>query len=95
MTTKYDLMRHALGVQEYGAGQWSKPYRNRFVASDDDAMVWHGLVGEGLAVCTHKGGNSPLTDGMPSFIVTDAGRIAALDGIVFKRKWGRGTPTNR
>ena len=34
MSTPSEMMRHALGVQDYG-DRWSKPYRNHFVAGGD------------------------------------------------------------
>lgn len=96
--SKYELMRHALGVQSYryhrskGGERWTKPYRNRFVAGEYDALVWHALVEEGFAKLTSNG--NPITGGMPAFCVTDAGTEAALAGITFKKTWGYGTPQN-
>lgn len=94
----HDLMRHALGVQAYvchkskGGRRWKKPYRNHFVAGDHDAPIWDALVTDGLARKTSNG--NPITGGMPAYVVTDAGREAALAGIIFKRRWGYGNPTN-
>jgi len=90
VSSRYDLMRHALGVQEYGDGRWSKPYRNHYVAGGASVATWRGLVAEGLA--TVGASRGALTDECPVFYVTDAGRKAALDGLTFKRKWGYGTP---
>lgn len=94
--SKYELMRHALGVQSYhwskGGDRWKKPYRNHFVAGGDDAPVWYALVEEGFAKLTSKG--NPITGGDPSFCVTEAGAKAALAGIVFKKIWGYGLPEN-
>lgn len=97
MTTesKYALMRHALGVHEYtyarGKQRFKKPYRNHFVAGGDHVAVWDQLVAEGLA--TKREGNQ-ITGGCPVYYVTDAGREAALAGLVFKRQWGYGIPAN-
>lgn len=90
-TSKYELMRHALGVTEQWDGRWNKPYRNHFCAGGDHIEIWDGLVSDGLA--TRREG-SAITGGDPVFYVTDAGREAALAGITFKRTWGYGTPTN-
>lgn len=86
----YELMRHALGVQQYGV-RFKKPYRNHFVAGGDHVAIWDGLVAQGFA--TKREGNQ-ITGGCPVFYVTDAGRAAALAGITFKRLWGYGTPTH-
>lgn len=100
--SKYAKMRHALGVHEYPRARrgvvdmlsprWKKPYRNHFVAGEDDAIVWRKLVEEGFARLLSKG--NEITGGCPAFAVTDAGRTAALAGIIFKRTWGYGTPVN-
>jgi hypothetical protein len=87
-----DLMRHALGVHWYGyrrgMKRWSKPYRNYFCAGADDVHAWERLVYEGLAVCATN------DDGIYS--VTEAGREAALAGIVYSThhaaRWGYGEP---
>ena len=92
MTSKHELMRHALGVQERWDGRWSKPYRNHFVAGLKDAQAWRELVTEGLASGGHSRGE--LSDGDPVFYVTDYGQEVALAGITFKRKWGYGKPVN-
>jgi hypothetical protein len=84
-------MRHALGVQSYDGKRWKKPYRNHFVAGLDDAVVWDELVTKGFAV---KNEGGILTGGDPVYYVTDLGKEAALAGIIYKKKWGYGTPTN-
>lgn len=84
--SKYELLRHALGVQRYNGGRRSKPYRNHFCAGGRDVATWETLVVEGYA--TRSGG---LLD---TFYVTDAGRAAALAGLTFKRRWGYGRPVN-
>jgi len=89
--SRYDKMRHALGVCLYNQG-YTKPYRNYFVAGGSDMLVWEGLVADGLAKRIR--GESDLTGGCPVYVVTADGEKAALAGIVFKRKWGRGVPTN-
>jgi hypothetical protein len=92
MTREIELMRHALGVQSYGAGRrWSKPYRNHFVAAGDNVAVWDGLVAKGFA--TKRAGNA-ITGGDPVYYVTDAGREHALAGLTFKRRWGYATPVH-
>jgi len=91
VSTPNDLMRHALGVQDYG-DRWSKPYRNHFVAGDRDADAWCALAAAGMAKLVRNG--SDLTDGCPTFVVTDAGRAHALAGLTFKRRWGYGKPVN-
>lgn len=89
----YEMMRHALGVQEQGYGnRWSKPYRNHFVAGDKDAIAWRDLTTKGFARLAREG--SDLSGGCPVFAVTDAGREAALAGLTFKRRWGYGVPVN-
>lgn len=89
MSSKHELMRHALGVQDYGA-RWSKPYRNHFVAGGDAVAAWEELTAAGLATRVREG--SDLTGGCPVYVVTDAGREAALAGLTFKRRWGYGRP---
>ena len=86
MTSKYELMRHALGVRPYTSKDgtsscFSKPYRNHFVASGDNVAIWEGLVADGFAA---KSGGV--------YYVTHAGQEAALAGITFKRRWGYGRP---
>lgn len=90
--SKYELMRHALGVQPYSGGRWSKPYRNHFVAGGDNRAVWDGLVTDGFARKSSDG--SELTGGHPCYVVTEIGREKALAGLSFKQRWGRGTPEN-
>lgn len=88
------VMRHALGVHPYRSGKgrrWKKPYRNHFVAGEDHAVIWDGLVSDGFAT---KGGNNAITGGNPVYYVTDVGREHALAGIAFKTRWGYGEPTN-
>lgn len=97
VASRFEMMRHALGVHAYsfhkskGGTRYKKPYRNHFVAGGDDQAKWDQLVAEGFA--TKRVGNE-LTGGDPVYYVTDAGREVALAGIVFKRQWGYGTPTN-
>ena len=81
--------RHWLLIVGRGK-RWSLPYRNHFVAGEDDAAVWQDLAAAGLAVLIRKG--SDLTDGCPVYAVTEAGRAAALAGLTFKRRWGYGRP---
>ena len=92
MSDKYAKMRHALGVAMYHGRRWSKPYRNHYVAGDAAVAHWEELVADGFA--TKRAGHPVLTDGHPTYFVTDAGRVAALEGLVFKRRWGYGTPVN-
>ena len=47
MTTPNDLMRHALGVQDYG-DRWIKPYRNHFVAGGDHVAGYWRDLGRGV-----------------------------------------------
>ena len=82
--SRFELMRHALGVHRYGL-RWRKPYRNYFCAAGDHVVIWDALVADGLA---HVSGP------YPTYSCTEAGRAAALDGIVFKRVWGTGKPVN-
>lgn len=89
-TSGHELMRHALGVQFFSSDRWSKPYRNYFVAGGSDEAVWRDLVTKGLAVLLREG--SERTGGCPVYVVTDAGREAALAGLTFKRRWGYGRP---
>ena len=91
MTSKYELMRHALGVHQYGS-RWKKPYRNHFVAGGEDAAIWDGLVAEGLAVLARSPG--PMTGGDPLYACTDEGKRVAVEGIRFARRWGYGQPVN-
>lgn len=94
MSTPNDLMRHALGVHDYG-DRWSKPYRNRFVAGARDAVAWRALVADGkAAVIREADDTSGISGGFPVFMVTDEGQKHALDGITFKRRWGYGRPVN-
>jgi len=87
--SRYDKMRHALGVWRFGE-KWKKPYRNHFVAGGDDFSVWEGLVADGFAKRMPEGG-----DRYHLYVVTEEGRQAALAGIVFgRRTWGRGVPLN-
>lgn len=96
-----ELMRHALGVQaaprsrrgyvDMLAPRWRKPYRNHFCAAGEHVAAWEGLVAAGLAT-KREGGL--ITGGFPTFYVTDAGREYALAGIVFKRRWGYGSPVH-
>lgn len=91
--SKYELMRHALGVHSYGrGGRWSKPYRNHFVAGGDNRAAWDGLVTDGLARKSSDG--NELTGGDPCYVVTENGREKALAGLSFKKRWGYGTPEN-
>lgn len=101
MDSPFELMRHALGVRETLRSRngyldllvprWTKSYRNHFCAGEDHVEIWDGLVAKGFA--TRREGNE-ITGHAPVFYVTDLGREAALAGIVFKRRWGYGTPTN-
>ena len=78
LTTKQiHMMRHALGLND-AKGQWARAwkktgatYRNHYCASDIDAELWRPLVAAGLA--GERAGNE-MTDGAPSFHVTDAGK---------------------
>lgn len=54
--------------------------------------VWDRLVAAGMAKRVREG--NELTGGDPVYVVTDAGRAHALDGITFKRVWGYGKPVN-
>lgn len=90
--SKYELMRHALGVREHD-GRYTKPYRNHFVAGDDDRPVWDELVVEGLAVRRAALG-SVLFGDSPCYHVTPEGRDVALAGIKYKRVWGYGQLVN-
>ena len=91
MSTANEMMRHALGVQSLG-DRWPKPYRNHFVAGDDDAPAWEELVARGFARKVREA--SDFTGGCPMYVVTDEGKRHALDGIVFKRLYGYGEPKN-
>lgn len=90
--SKFEQMRHALGVQQLNGPKWKKPFRNHYVAGSADQPIWEALVTEGFAKKTTSG--SPLTGGDPCYTVTPAGQTAALAGLTFKRNWGYGTPTN-
>lgn len=92
MSTPDEMMRHALGVQEDYRGRWKTPSRNYFVAGESDAPAWCSLAAKGMATLVHNG--NEMTGGCPVFVVTDAGRTHALAGIVFKRRYGYGRPTN-
>jgi hypothetical protein len=83
MTGGIELMRHALGVQRLGK-TWSAPFRNHFVAGGDDVAAWDALVADGLAI--RKSSGNELTGGDPLYMVTDAGRTVALDGLKFRRR---------
>lgn len=89
--SKYELMRHALGVHRYGE-RWRKPYRNHFCAGRDDDPVWRELVAARLARVLREG--CQVTGGGPVFACTEEGEKAAVDGLKFARRWGRGTPAN-
>lgn len=89
--SRYEKMRHALGCALHNRG-WKKPYRNHYAAGGDDVPVWDGLVADGLARRVREG--CDLTGGCPLYVVTADGEAAALAGIVFKRRWGYGTPVN-
>jgi hypothetical protein len=86
------MMRHALGVQDLG-GRWSKPYRNHYVAGDDDVLAWEELVARGHARKTREA--SDLTGGFPTYAVTDEGKRHALEGITVKTRYGYGEPKNQ
>lgn len=90
---KYEMMRHALGIQEDGGKRrrWTKPFRNHYVAGASDVEIWDALVEEGLAKRTSLG--NAITGGMPLYVVTDLGRERAIAGIKFARRWGTGEPT--
>jgi len=85
------LMQHALGVQPYPGGRWSKPYRNHFCAGASHAVIWDELVEQGLALKMSDG--NLLTGGNSTYRVSDAGREVALAGFVFKKRWGYRTET--
>lgn len=87
------LMRHALGVANYpksGRARWKVPYRNYYDAGDDAVAAWDALVARGFAV--KRGGEAVR----PFYYVTDEGRAAALEGIVYSKhhaaRWGYGDP---
>jgi len=69
------ILRHSLGLDANGRG---RPYRNHFVTGygSDDFSACRALVAEGLM--THRRGNE-LTGGDDLFIVTEAGRAAAVE----------------
>lgn len=88
------MMRHALGVHRYpfkGGARWKKPFRNHYVAGRDNVAAWDALVAQGFA----EKRSCDVARGDPLYVVTNAGREAALAGITFKRRWGYGEPTHR
>lgn len=90
----FELMRHALGVEEHRFGhsiRYTKSWRNHFVAAGDHVAIWDDLVAKGFAM---RRNGSALSGGDPIYFVTDSGREAALDGIVYKTRWGYGKPKN-
>jgi len=72
-----DLLRHALGVQ-LKAGKWTRPYRNHFVAAEDDQPAWDAIVALGYA---KRWENNELWGACPVYRVTPAGELIALAGI--------------
>ena len=54
--------------------------------------VWRALVKKGMASVIREA--SYISGDRPVFEVTDAGREHALAGIVFKRRYGYGMPSN-
>lgn len=75
MTTKeLDVLRHSLGLDSNGRG---RAFRNHFVTGEgsDDYSACCALVDAGLM--TRRNGNA-LSGGDDIFIVTDAGRAAAV-----------------
>jgi hypothetical protein len=71
------LLFHALGIQKRGK-KWTDPYRNHFVAGDDDAKDWDALVASGDAV---RRRGSALSGGMPIYHVTAQGKTRAVDAL--------------
>lgn len=91
MPHELDRLRHALGVHAEARGgtyRFRRPYRNRYLASPEQAEVWESLVARGYAIECSPVGWDPKESPYRHFKVTEAGKTIALEGIVYKRKWG-------
>jgi hypothetical protein len=81
------LLFHALGIQKRGK-KWTPPYRNHFVAGDDDVKDWDALVAKGDAWLGRRSGDS-LSGGMPLYHVTEQGKARATDALSALRDEGK------
>lgn len=81
MSSKIELMQHALGISEHNR----EPYRNYFLAGEGhtDNPTWQKLVEEGLA----KAGPAPKWScGDTVYEVTDEGKALAIAALPAAKK---------
>jgi hypothetical protein len=84
-----DMLRHAIGVQQYGRRRWTLPKgRNSYFADGPDVVEWDALCAAGLARRVRE--PSDLTGGAVVFVVTDEGKSIAMEGLIPRRYWAYG-----